>query len=303
MRLARSRLSLNADRLRSRRAASIAHILLFLLNFPYTATAETTVTGRDNQNKGLWSRIVDADTPTGQYEADKARYEQALRSAQNLEDWPAVGAVWQRIAKLEREHGKTALARHAYGAALRVAEEHDLGWLAFSVQWDLSKLERAVKRYEQARIHLGRALDIAKPGSNFGRIARGPLLFDYAMLHLHSRQYDRARQLLKQSLAYYDAPSEKVARADVLKSLGRVEGLRNQHDAARAALTEAIEIYGEKGKDIPRADALTVLGDLQHRQGDIDGARTHYSEALRIYEVRKEISSITRLREKLEALR
>ncbi len=262
--------------------ASIAYILLFLLVFPNTAIAEST---------------------PEKYASDKQRYEQTLRSAQKLGDWPAVGAVWQRIAKLEQDFGKTALARHAYGAALRVAEQHDLDWLAFSIQWDLSKLELAVKRYAQARVHLGKALDIAKPGTRYGQIARGPLLFDYAMLHVHSRQYDRARELLQQSLTYFDAPSEKVARADVLRALGRIEGLRNRHDNARTALTEAIAIYGDNGKDIPRAAALTLLGDLERRQGNIDNARDHYLEALRIYEAKKEISSIARLRGKLDALK
>ena len=303
MRLRLARHPSNAIRLRLSRLSFFAHILLFLFIFPPSATAEGAVTRDDIKNKSPLDATGDADTVPDDYRVVKARYERTLRASARIGDWPAVGAMWQRIARLEQDFGKTALARHAYGAALLLAEKHDLGWLAFSVQWDLSKLELAVKRYEQARIHLGKALDIAIPGSNFGRIARGPLLFDYAMLHIHSRQYDIARQLLKQSLTYFDTPSEKVARANVLRSLGKVEGLRNHNNAARAALDEAIGIYREKGKHILRAATLAELGDLEHRQGNINGARVHYLEALRIYEQRKETSSIAVLRKKLEALK
>jgi class 3 adenylate cyclase/tetratricopeptide (TPR) repeat protein len=217
----------------------------------------------------------------GEWQAAGEVLLQAMDSAEDLADYPALNWCRAAIADLMGKQGQYAEASEwlefaqagfqSLGDMTGVGKVlHSRGTLA-AQQGDF---KRSQALYEQS-------LAIRRQMGDLPQVAS--LLSNLAILARLRGEYARARALHEEGLALRRELGDRWAIANSLNNLGNVALDQQDYGEARACLEEAVALLREIGDRWAIANSLNNLGNVARTQGDFQAARGLYLESLQIY--------------------
>lgn len=97
-------------------------------------------------------------------------------------------------------------------------------------------------------------------------------------------EWDKAEELLQESLSISRDQNSTAKVANALAELGRIMNNRGDWNNAKKLYTEALQIYQELNDRFDIALAQDELGDVEFNIGNLDEAENLYDQALQIFE-------------------
>jgi tetratricopeptide (TPR) repeat protein len=237
--------------------------------------------GDARQAADCLQRLGDIDLHRSDYDAARARYEEALPLYQCVGHvLGEANCIW-RLGDIDLRRSDHDAARDHYHAALplyrrlrhRLGEANCIKNLG-DIDLRRSDLDAARVRYEEALLvyrRVGDALGEANCILNLGTI------------DLARSNYDDARARFEEALPLYRGVGSVLGEANYIKILGEFDVDRSDHDAACARYEEALQLYRRVGEVLGEAHCILSLGDIDKVGGDLASARARFGEALGLY--------------------
>jgi adenylate cyclase len=217
---------------------------------------------------------------TGEWDAARQLYQQALQIAEAALDQPAQASCRAAIGDLLRKH---SLYEEAY-TWLELAREafEEVGDLAGMGQVLHSEGTLAAQQgeLETARSFYERSLAIRRQLDDKPQIAS--LMNNLGILARLQGDHDRARQLQAEGLEIRREIGDRFGIAASLNNLGNIALDLGSYAEAKSYLEEAVIIQREIGSKFYIANALNNLGNVVRAQGDYGAAKGLYRESLAI---------------------
>ena len=218
---------------------------------------------------------------TGQWEAAKTHYLQALETAQALAHPQEEAWCETAIAELLRKQGQYGEASTWLAQARTKFEEVGDRAGVGQVLHYAGTLADQQGDFEQARALYLESLAIRRELDD--QRAIGSLLSNLGIVARRRGDLARAQTLYGESLAIRRALGDKWALAISLNNLGNVLLDLELLDDARTHLAEAVALQRDVGDRGMLGNALNNLGNVARAQGDYATARSLYGESLTIY--------------------
>ncbi len=115
-------------------------------------------------------------------------------------------------------------------------------------------------------------------------VARANVLRMLGRLHYESGYRLRALPYYEKSLMLYKEIGDKLGEANVLKAIGDVQQFRDERDAALESYQKALGLYSEIGAKLGEANVYISLGSAKRESKNYSGSRTDFENALKIYQ-------------------
>jgi tetratricopeptide (TPR) repeat protein len=238
--------------------------------------------GHEKLKASCIRRLGDIALARSDYNAARARYEEALPLYRNVRD--VLGEA-HCIYSL----GDIALARSDYNAARARYKEAsplfrnagDLMGEAYCI-WSLGVIAFARSDHDAARARYEEALPLFRnAGDLMGEAYCIQGLGDVALARL---DHDTARTRYEEALPLYRNVGSVLGEANCIWGLGNIALARSDNDAARARYEEALPLYRNVGDVLGEANCNQGLGGIALRRSDLTAAETRFRRALGLYE-------------------
>jgi ATP/maltotriose-dependent transcriptional regulator MalT len=172
----------------------------------------------------------------------------------------------------------------------RLEREHDNLRVALSVALDrgdtetASRLSAALCWFWFAHGHLSegrRWLEVTLArGNTIPEPLRARMLAGAGRIANNQADYDRAGELLTQSLSIYRKLGDEQGIAAIVNILGTVAIYSGQHERARECYEQSLEIFRKLGDTVGITKCLANLGTVAFYSGDYARAKSFYGDSL-----------------------
>jgi tetratricopeptide (TPR) repeat protein len=218
----------------------------------------------------------------GEYDEALAKYEEALRIAEELGNGAGGAISLHQIGNLHYLRGEYDEALAKYEESLRIEEEmgdraraaqslHQIGM----IHHDRGEPEEALAKYEES-------LGIEEEIGDRAGVARS--LGEIGRIHQDRGEYDEALAKYEESLGIEEEIGYRAGVAASLHRIGIIHQDQGEYDEALAKYEESLRIAEELDDWVGVGGLLHEIGTIHQQRGEYDEALAKYEESLRIKE-------------------
>jgi tetratricopeptide (TPR) repeat protein/class 3 adenylate cyclase len=242
------------------------------------ATTSMEATPASSRLASLTLRLGEVYMLLGEMEAARARFDESLSLARQMDDHQRSVDALNMLGRLEALRGEHDQAMALYRECLALATEHGHRLGMAQTLNNMGLVERQRGNYDQAEAYFTQSLQIHGELDNRGGVA-GALTNLGQMARVRGALGD-ATSYYEQGLALFRKLHSQTNIAHVLNQLGIVAQLRGLYNEAENHFQEALAIYRDIGHRSGMAWSLSNLGDCAMLRGDYATAGSLFHDSL-----------------------
>jgi predicted ATPase/class 3 adenylate cyclase len=220
---------------------------------------------------------------TGDWEACREVYEQALNLARKVDDIKLLATANNSMGRLLMLKGTYFEANVYMQAAAGLYDfQHDQGGIA-RVYGDLGNLYFRQGKYDQALSFFEKSITLSKSIGQKNLDAQ--IVSNLGLTHMNRGKYIEGITCILEQLILYEQLKEKKALAVLYTNLAIIYFEKGDQDLALESYRKGLQLSEELGNPLLQSIATGGIGSVYERKGDYTKAMEHFQKDLKISEM------------------
>lgn len=219
---------------------------------------------------------------TGDWQACREVYEQALELARKIDDISLLAAANNSMGRLLMLKGTYFEANVYLQAAAGLFEFQDEQEGIARVYGDLGNLYFRQGKYDQAQSFFEKSISISKSIKQTTLDAQ--IVANLGLTHMNRGNYIEGITCILEQLIIYEQIKEKQALAVLYTNLAIVYFEKGDHDLALESYQKGLQLSEELGNPLLKGIAIGGIGSVYEKKGNYDKAMEHFQQDLKLSE-------------------